>query len=202
MSSLAQCHAQELLLIRHAITDMTGTLCGQSDPPLNATGREQATALASLLSGWNVRRLYASDLQRAVETAQPLAQLWNIPIVTRSDLREISFGAWEGRRWSEIRNDGTDIRAMESLPELRAPDGETFSCFRDRVRCAWKQTIAGSGGQTTIIVTHLGVMRVILSDLGSANRTWNPQQRIEPCSIYRIRVSGCSLEFVGELKTE
>ena len=202
MSSPAHCHPQELLLIRHAITDMTGTLCGQSDPPLNATGREQATALASLLSGWNVRRLYASDLQRAVETAQPLAELWSIPIVTRSDLREISFGAWEGRRWSEIRNDRTDIRAMESLPELCAPGGETFSCFRDRIRQALKETIAGSGGETTAIVTHLGVMRVVLSDLSSANGIWSPQQRIEPCSIYQIRVSGCSLEFVGELKTE
>jgi broad specificity phosphatase PhoE len=189
----------ELLLIRHAATDMAGTLCGHSDPPLNAIGREQASALASLVNGLNLRRLYTSDLQRAVETAQPLAHLWNIPIVTRSDLREISFGQWEGRRWSEVTANGTDIRAMESLPELCAPGGETFSCFRERVRRALKEAVADSGGHSIAIVTHLGVMRVILSDLNSTSRAWNPHERIEPCSVYRILVNGCCLEFDGEL---
>jgi broad specificity phosphatase PhoE len=205
--ALPSSESEEVLLIRHATTDMTGTLCGQIDPPLNAMGREQASALASLLRNWNVRRLYASDLQRALQTAQPLAELWNIPIVARSDLREISFGAWEGRRWSEIRAEGPDITAMETSPELGAPGGETFACFRNRVLSTLKETTADSGGQLTAIVTHLGVMRVVLNELSKpqlnqANRVWNPLQRIDPCAIYRILVNGGSFELVGELKTE
>jgi broad specificity phosphatase PhoE len=176
-----------LFLIRHAVTDMTGTLCGHSDPPLNAKGREQASLLASVLSGSNVLRLYTSDLRRAVETAQLLANPLNIPIVTRSDLREISFGEWEGRRWAEIPADGPDITAMESQPELSAPGGETFFSFRDRVRRAFKEIVAATGAESTAIVTHLGVMRVILSELSPVNCIWNPHDRIEPCAVYQIR---------------
>src|ERR1700685_2736802 len=104
--------SQALLLIRHAITDMSGTFCGQSDPPLNLMGIAQARALALLAAGWNVRRLYTSDLRRAVQTAEPLADLWKIPIEPRSGFREISFGHWEGKRWAEIRDEEPDITKL------------------------------------------------------------------------------------------
>lgn len=191
---------QQLFLIRHAATDMTGRLCGQIDPPLNAMGREQASALEVQLRRWNVRRLYASDLQRAVETAQALAKSWDIPIVPRSDLREISLGAWEGRRWSEIRAAGPDIKSLESSPELCAPGGETFACFRDRSLRALKEIVAECNGHLGAVVTHLGVIRVVLNELSSANRVWEPQQSIDHCSVYRIRISGAVLELAGELK--
>jgi broad specificity phosphatase PhoE len=179
---------QELFLIRHAATDMNGTLCGQSDPPLNAMGRTQAGALAGLLGSWKVRRLYASDLQRAVQTARPLGELWRIPVEARSAFREISFGDWEGRSWSQIRAEEPDIANMDSSSEFCAPGGETFDCFRDRVLRAFKETLAECHGQTTAIVTHLGVMRVILKELSSVNSSWNPWQRIDLCSVYRIHL--------------
>jgi broad specificity phosphatase PhoE len=182
-----------MLLIRHAATDMTGRLCGQIDPPLNAKGRQQASALAVLLRRWNVRRLYASDLQRCVETAQALANLWNIPIVARSDLREISFGAWEGRLWSDIRGAEPDIKTIESFPELCPPRGETFACFRNRVLSALKETLADCNGQLAAVVTHVGVMRVVLNSLSSTNRIWDCRQKIDHCSVYRIRVRGLEL---------
>jgi alpha-ribazole phosphatase/probable phosphoglycerate mutase len=183
---------QELFLIRHATTDMAGTLCGQVDPSLNAIGREQARALAQWLQHRQVRRLYTSDLRRAVQTARPLAGLWDLPILKRPGLREISFGAWEGKRWSEIRTADPDITAMESSPKLGAPGGETFACFRARILFALKQTLAESEGHTSAIVTHLGVMRVILTELVPKNPNWDPRQRIEYCAVYQLRVSGSS----------
>lgn len=180
--------SQELVLIRHASTDMSGTFCGRSDPPLNATGTLQARALAVLLRGWKVRRLYASDLRRALQTAEPLADLWNIPVAPRSGFREISFGHWEGRRWSEICGDQPDITKMESLPELSAPGGETFACFRDRVLRTLQETVVESDQDLTAIVTHLGVIRVLLKELGPADLVWNPEQRIEHCSVHRVRL--------------
>jgi alpha-ribazole phosphatase len=193
--------SQELFLIRHAITDMAGTLCGQIDPSLNAMGRAQASSLALLLRNRRVLRLYTSDLQRAAQTARPLAELWGVPSVKRADLREISFGSWEGKRWSEVRASGPDITAMERSPELGAPGGETFACFRTRILLALKRTIADSSGCTTAIVTHLGVMRVILTELTLTSAIWDPQQRIDYCAVYRFRVTGSSLVLLDELKT-
>jgi alpha-ribazole phosphatase/probable phosphoglycerate mutase len=185
---------QELILIRHATTDMTGTLCGHSNPPLNETGIAQARALSEQLRSWKIRRLYSSDLQRTVQTAQPMAELWQIPIVERSAFREVSFGDWEGRRWSEVRDAIPDIAAMESAPGPCAPGGEAFAYFRDRVLSALKETADECSGNLAAVVTHLGVMRVILNELGAADSVWNPRQRIEPCSFYRIRLNQAFLK--------
>jgi broad specificity phosphatase PhoE len=189
MSSL-----QELLVIRHATTDMDGTLCGQNDPPLNATGRAQARTLAELLENWNVRRLCASDLQRAVQTAQPLGARWGIPVETRSAFREISFGDWEGRSWSQIRADEPDVANLDSSSDFCAPGGETYECFRTRVLRALKDTLVDCNGQLTAIVTHLGVIRVILKELSPVNSAWDPWRRIDPCSFYRIYVDNTFLK--------
>lgn len=178
----------ELILIRHAATDMAGTFCGKSDPPLNPAGRAQARDLAVQLNYCNVGRLYASNLRRAVETAEPLAELWRIPITMRAALREISFGEWEGKRWSQIREDQPDIRAMESSPELSAPGGETFESFRSRVLLGLREIILESNGHLTAVVTHLGVLRILLKELSTADCPWDPHQRIEPCAVYRVRV--------------
>ena len=185
-SSRIGCPAK-LILIRHATTDMTGTFCGQSDPSLNMAGRAEARKLAALLKDFNVRRLYASDLRRAVETAEPLAELWGIPIGTRAALREISFGEWEGKRWSQICADQPDIRAMESSPDLCAPAGETFSSFRRRVLRALREIIMECNGYSAAVVTHLGVLRVLLKELSTADCPWDPQQRIDPCAFYEVQ---------------
>lgn len=190
--------SQELLVIRHAATDMSGTFCGQSDPPLNSMGRAQATALAALLESWKVRRLYASDLQRAVQTACVLGKSWNVPIAARRALREISFGDWEGRRWSQIRAQEAGIRTMESSPEFCAPGGETFGRFRARVLAAFKEIVVESNGRLTAIVTHLGVMRVALKELSAENCSWEPQQRVDHCSVYRICVDTTFWERLQE----
>lgn len=186
--------SQELFLIRHATTDMNGTLCGHSDPPLNAMGRAQASALADLLASWKVRRLYASDLRRALQTAQSLGERWGIPVQARSALREISFGNWEGRSWSQIRAEEPDVAKLEAPSEICAPGGETFASFHDRVLRALNETIAECDGRLTAIVTHLGVMRVILKELSSADSVWEPWQRIDHCSVHHIHVDRTFLE--------
>lgn len=191
---------RELFLIRHAATDMNGRLCGQIDPPLNELGRTQAKELAFLLQRWDLGCVYTSDLQRALQTAQIVAELDDVSVSARRDLREISFGDWEGRRWSELRAEGADIKGLESLPGLSAPGGETFTSFRDRVAGALSQMLAESTTSRIAVVTHLGVMRVILREICSTNRLWEPQQRIECCSVFRIRVNGSGLELIGELK--
>lgn len=191
---------RKAILIRHASTDMSGILCGQLDPPLNALGREQASALAQLLREWDVRRLYASDLQRAVETARPLAEQWGVPIVARRELREISFGDWEGKRWSHVRTITPDIANLESSPELCAPGGETYAAFRHRILWILNDILADSGGRVTAIVTHLGVMRVVLNELSWPNQQSRaPRRAIDHCSVYAIREHGSVLEVEGEL---
>ena len=185
----------DLLLIRHGITDMAGTLCGQSDPPLNEEGHKQAKALASLLESAPVGRLYSSDLQRAVQTALPLADAWNIAAISRKDLREISFGDWEGKRWAEIRSTFPHASNMDSSA-FCATRGETFAAFRARVLRAVRHIVAESSGACTAVVTHLGVIRVLLGELFPPGTHWNTEKRIEYCAVYCIRRSKGSSELL------
>lgn len=190
------CLLREIFLIRHAVTDVAGVLCGQLDPPLNATGRAQANALAVSLKGSKICRLYASDLQRALQTAVPLAALWNTRIEPRTDLREMSFGAWEGKKWSEIHPRRPARKTGEGLPEISPLGGETSTSFRCRILQALGEIVADPCGGTIAIVTHLGVIRVILKELRVTGQIWDPHERIGHCAVYRIRIDKDSSELV------
>ena len=80
----------ELLFIRHGETDWNRQqrFQGQIDVPLNATGVQQAARLAQRLAAEKHDRLFSSDLQRALQTAAPLAAAWQMPAVAVAGLRE------------------------------------------------------------------------------------------------------------------
>ena len=92
-----------LYLIRHGETEenQRGILVGSTDVPLNDTGRSQSIDLAKLARTLPVDAIFASPLQRAVETAI-LAFGKEARIVTDSSLREFHFGEWEGLHFTDI----------------------------------------------------------------------------------------------------
>jgi broad specificity phosphatase PhoE len=156
-----------ILFIRHAETDLAGTFCGHSDPPINARGQRQIQDLLRALEGKTLDAIYASDLQRAVTTGEALAAAFNAPLVTTSALREIGFGQWEGLTWSQIeRKDATRAsRWLEDYPYLAPPGGESFEVFESRVRGEVERLVALAGDKCFAVVTHAGVMRFVLRAL-------------------------------------
>ncbi|SHI45660.1 Histidine phosphatase superfamily (branch 1) [Desulfofundulus thermosubterraneus DSM 16057] len=95
-----------IYLVRHGETIWNAELRfqGHSDTALSPRGLEQARALARRLRGENFSAFYASDLQRALNTARILAEPHGLPVVPLKALREINFGAWEGLTVAEIKN--------------------------------------------------------------------------------------------------
>jgi broad specificity phosphatase PhoE len=188
-----------LLLIRHATTDLAGKLCGQIDPELNDLGHTQAQALADSLRTTTMHRVYSSDLLRSLQTAEPLARGRDIPILQRPDLREISFGAWEGMRWAAVQaQSGFPIEAIESSPQAAPPEGEPFPRFRDRVIHALNEIALESSRQTIVAVTHLGVIRVALMALAKIDPA-SPVLRIAYCSVHAFEVSNGIWTFTGRV---
>ena len=152
-----------LLLIRHAETDMAGSFCGSSDPALNARGQEQVRALVQALATQEVCSVYASNLQRALETARSLAESHHVPCIARSGLREIHFGRWEGLRWEQVvsREPAESARWLEAYPKRNFPEGEPVEDFEQRV-IEEINYLSGLRAYGTVIVTHAGVIRVAL----------------------------------------
>ncbi len=176
--------AGKLLLIRHAETDLAGTFCGSSDPPINAAGEAQIAALLEALSKQPIDAVYSSDLKRAQMTAQPIAAKFLAELHTVANLREIHFGEWESLTWREIeqRDPVTAKLWLDRFPKLPVPGGDHISSFEARVLSAFDALTALE--QNAAIVTHAGVIRVLLKRrcMLSDEEAWNVTK--PHCSIF------------------
>jgi broad specificity phosphatase PhoE len=163
----------EFLLIRHAESEWNalGRWQGHGDPPLSGEGRRQAQRLASSLAREAIDVLVASDLRRAIETAEALAQLAGVPVRTDARLRELDVGTWTGLRRDEIEaRDAPGLAAFESGdPGFRPGGGESRSQIRARARGAVMELIDGQWGDRIAVVTHLGCIRALVPGAEPAN---------------------------------
>jgi broad specificity phosphatase PhoE len=151
-----------LYVVRHAEPAITGVLLGQSDPPLSESGRRHA---AELLRGTRLEIVYTSPLRRARETAELIAR--GAPIAVVGDLREITYGDWDGRTWAEIHAKHPELarRKLEDWRGVTPPGGELWDEFEARVRRAFERIKCGP--QPAALVAHAAVNRVLTGvDLG------------------------------------
>jgi len=124
----------EIIIIRHGETEWnkTGRFQGHSDIALSQEGRAQAAALGRNLAGDDVDAIYASDLTRAMETAAPLAKRFGLEVIPDAALRELNFGAWEGRNFHDVNAEYPGaMKNFYNDPELAdIPDSENFTDFQ------------------------------------------------------------------------
>ena len=154
----------EILLIRHPETELAGTFCGHSNPPINAPGQAQLANLLETLQGELLEAVYTSDLERAQVLAQAIAAAHQIPCHIQPALREMHFGRWEGLTWSQVEQRTPDQAAswLAHYPHHPAPAGELFAHFQARILEALDRILAAPQ-QHIAIVTHAGVIRTILT---------------------------------------
>jgi probable phosphoglycerate mutase len=165
-----------VLLVRHGQSEWNavGRWQGQADPPLSDLGRAQARSAARSLGSLDA--IYASDLQRAAETAEIIsAELGVGPVIVDPDLRERDAGEWSGLTREEIHE-----RYPGYLPDDRhrafAPDGgaaskrppgwEDDTALLSRVRDALDRIHEAVPDGDVLVVTHGGVIYVLEGHLG------------------------------------
>jgi broad specificity phosphatase PhoE len=165
-----------ILLARHGETDWNREhrWQGQSDTPLNDTGRKQARALAEELAGEPLDAVYSSDLIRAHETARVVAEQRGLDVVAIRDLRERSFGSLEGLTTDEIQARYPGI-------ELPWSDGETREAMAERVLGALKRIAETHPDAHVLVVSHGGPLRAVLTHCGL-----DGVERIDNCHVLRI----------------
>ena len=128
-----------LLLIRHGENDFvkTGKLAGRlPNVHLNARGKKQAEALGEALKNVPLCAVYSSPLERAVETATPIANTHRLEVQVEAGLTETGVGKWEGRSWKVLRLTKA-WKTIQSAPSrFQFPEGETFYGCQARVVAA------------------------------------------------------------------
>ena len=179
-----------LCLVRHGETAWNAEqrLQGHKDLPLSPEGLQQATQAARQFVGQSAAALYSSDLQRAWQTAQPIAQALGLTIARLAALRERNYGRCEGMVRSEVASrHPEDARALrERDPDYVLPDGESLRQHQQRIEDCINDLARKHPGQTVVIVTHGGVL-----DLVYRRATATPLEKprdfpIPNAAIYRI----------------
>lgn len=155
----------ELLFIRHGETDWNRQqrFQGQIDVPLNAAGALQAARLAERLAADPHDAFFTSDLQRARQTAAPLAAAWGRPTVDLPGLREQHFGVLEGLDVPTIKARHPDLwaRWLEHEGDFALPGGESLRQFHRRVLDTVRALAEAHAGARLALMTHGGVLDML-----------------------------------------
>ncbi|MEJ8839429.1 histidine phosphatase family protein [Ramlibacter sp. AN1133] len=193
--------ATELVLVRHGETDMNRELRfqGQVNVGLNAIGLAQARRLATRLAGEKADAVYVSDLLRAVQTAEPIAEELALRPVADSGLREQAFGRVDGMRVDDIQREhpGAWQAWLRFEQDFAMPEGESTRAFHARVMQAVQRVVAAHPLQTVVVVTHGGVLDMIYRTARSLGLDGPRQSEIPNAGLNRIRVHEDAYEIVS-----
>ncbi|WP_420596090.1 histidine phosphatase family protein [Deinococcus sp.] len=183
----------ELWVVRHGEStwNAVGRYQGQTDVPLSEVGVLQASSLAERLTGRHFAAVYSSDLKRASHTAEIVTErLEGAPAVQLdTGLREIDVGELGGLNRSDIRSTYPEfVAALEADPWLtRRPGGESMADLQERSSKAFKHIAARHRGESVIVFTHGGVVRVAVGlALGGVPQNAWARLSVANTSITRI----------------
>ncbi|MBQ9760893.1 MAG: histidine phosphatase family protein [Clostridia bacterium] len=155
-----------LLLIRHGQTEYNNSrrFTGQNDIAMSPHGYLQVKATAEHVIGlYHVDAVYSSDLQRAMNTVDPIAKHFALSVKPMRELRETDVGAWQDRFVTEISEHEHELFALyENSPgQFRFPGGENYRDVQARALRAVRQIAAEQAGRTVAVGTHGGLIRAL-----------------------------------------
>lgn len=161
--------SRRIVLWRHGRTSWNSInrFQGQEDVPLDEVGKDQVRRAAQTLIGLKPTHIIASDLERARDTAQALADIAGLKISLDPDLRETFAGSWQGLTRNEIiERYPDDFAAWGGDSDMRPGGGETRLEVAERVtRGIAKGLELVPPGGTLIVASHGGALRAALGRL-------------------------------------
>ena len=152
--------ARRLIIWRHGRTswNATGRYQGQADIPLDDLGIQQAAAAAEVIKELKPTAIFSSDLARAAQTSQALADVTGLKINFDRRLREISVGSWEGLTHDEVfAVDPELVSAVDAGEDARRSlTGETSREVARRAAAAFADIVESAEDEATVVITMHG----------------------------------------------
>ena len=151
---------REIWLLRHGQTDwnLQGRWQGQASfaPGLNETGFAQARSAAEELSEIQFGAIYSSDLLRARQTAEAVAEKQGMSVLVDERLREVNLGEWEGMLSEDVKaRYPNELRERDENPlHARPPQGETLAEVAERAKAAVNDILQRQAQGPLLIVSH------------------------------------------------
>lgn len=180
-----------IVLVRHGETEANRErlALGRADPPLTATGEQQAAALGAALgttfAGAEGIRVVSSPLARARATAAPIAAALGLEVAVEPRLVELDYGEWDVRSFAEFPPE--DLARWRRDATFAPPGGESLVAVGARVG-EWCAEVAG--GPTVIAVSHVSPIKAAVLWAMDADPLLAWRMRLDVASITRVDASG------------
>ncbi|MBS0204222.1 MAG: histidine phosphatase family protein [Planctomycetes bacterium] len=192
-----------VFLIRHGATEANEcrpfVLQGcEIDGPLTTGGRQQAAALTRFLANVELGAIYASPMQRAMETVAEIAQSRSLKIQSVPELRECHVGEWAGLSWNEIHQRDHELceQFLADPAQVKHPGGESYLDLQARVVPAFNVILNRHPGLNVLVMAHNMVNRVLLASLFGIDLRLARRIRQQNCCINVLHHNGDETEVV------
>lgn len=182
-------------LLRHGETELGGGLRGSLDDALTEKGWQQMRAAVIEQGPWD--RLVSSPLQRCARFAEELAEGSGLPVELDKNLQELHFGAWEGQSAAALMETDADALGLfwADPYSFTPPLGEQVAMFSARVLAAVARLQAVYDGQRVLLISHGGVMRLLL-----ARARGLPREQLLNVEVGHGALFSLSVESDGSLR--
>jgi probable phosphoglycerate mutase len=179
------------LLIRHALNDWIDKRIAGWTPGvhLNDAGKRQADALVERLARVELAAIYSSPLERALETAAPLARARGLVVQPCEEFGEIRYGAWTGLELTELRQRADWKRFVRCRSVMRVPDGELMLELQTRMVAGLERLRAHHGDEAVAIVSHGDPIRTAIAHYAGIPLELYPRLDIAPASVSILHVA-------------
>jgi broad specificity phosphatase PhoE len=179
-----------ILLIRHALTDSAG-ICLTGRLPgvhLNEEGRKQAQQLARKLESDLLSAIYCSPLERAVETATPLAEAMGLELKISEYFTEIDFGEWTNLTIVELRNNQSFRNFNSFRSSVRIPGGEMMPEAQLRMIRGIEEICRNHKEESVAIVCHADMIKSAVAYYAGISLDMMGRIEISPASVSIVEI--------------
>jgi probable phosphomutase (TIGR03848 family) len=179
-----------ILLIRHATTNSVGKhLSGRmTGVHLNEAGIIQAQHLSERLRELPLAAIYSSPLERAVQTAEPIAKVLGLPYIISEDFLEIAFGEWTNCAFEDLRDQPQFGRFNSFRSCTRIPGGELMIEAQVRMIRGIEKLCLQHQDQTVAVVSHADLIKAALAHYAGIHIDMFQRIEISPASVSVIEI--------------
>jgi probable phosphomutase (TIGR03848 family) len=177
-----------LLLIRHALTAHVGhKLSGwSSGVHLSDEGTKQASRLAERLHDVQIDAIYSSPLDRALETAQPIAKDHKLRVRQREEIGEVKYGELEGKSLRTLAKGKLWSRLQTWPSDVRFPGGESLRETQARAVASIERLRAEHPKQNVAVVSHGDWIRLSVAHYLGVHVDLYRRINVDPASVSAI----------------
>lgn len=183
-----------VLLVRHGRTPTTGQVLPGRAPGLHLADEGQAQAerageRIAALGAKRVQAVYSSPMERARETAVPIARALGLRVRANRGLLEADFGSWTGRKLGELAK-LPEWQQVQRYPSgFRFPGGESFSQMQERACDTIRTLVARHPGEAVVAVSHADPIKAVVAEAMGTHLDLFQRIVVGPCSISAIMYS-------------